>query len=65
MKIKKYLTDKGEHEFLAACMITYYAFLRPKEIGLLESYMFNLKDQIIILPPHITKKWERKNRNYS
>ena len=36
-------------------MLTYYTFIRPKEILMLKKYMINLKNQIIKLPANITK----------
>jgi len=54
-KIKQHLLQKNEYEFLAVCMLTYYTFLRPKEICLLKPGMIDLKLHLIILPPEITK----------
>ncbi len=54
-KIKEYLIKNKEYEYLAVCMLTFYAFLRPKEIGMLKPGMINLENQIIALPGEISK----------
>lgn len=54
-KIKNYLLKNNEHEFLAVCMLTYYTFLRPKEVCLLKPEMVDLESQLITLPAKITK----------
>ena len=54
-KIKDYLQKNNEYGFLAICMLTYYAFLRPKEICMLKIDNIDLKNQLIILSPEITK----------
>jgi integrase len=54
-KIKDYLIKKKEYEFLSVCLLTYYGFLRPKEIGQLKVDMFDMRNQIINLPAYVTK----------
>ena len=59
-KIKDYLLKNNEHEFLAICMLTYYTFLRPKEICMLKKSYIDIKKQVINLPPEITKNGKKR-----
>lgn len=70
-KIRKMLTDEQlsllfeylkEHQewYLFYVYLTFYVFVRPKEISLLKVRDFNLRQKILIIPPEVSKNGKRQ-----
>jgi len=55
VRIKEYLLQGGEIEFLAICQICYYGFIRPKEILHLKPEHVNMEANVFFLTSDLTK----------
>jgi site-specific recombinase XerD len=58
-KLKQHLETENPN-FLTLCMLMFGSLIRPKEISFLKKEYFNLKNQTITLPAHITKNKKKR-----
>ena len=55
IKLKNYLIENNDYEFLAIVLLCFHGFIRPKEICHMKPGFINMEKKIIFLPKEFTK----------